>query len=416
MNICFLTTEYPSSQTPEGGLGNYIRNVSLDLIKRGHKVTVFILCSKNKNEFGSEINFQIIKPKKFHWRFHRFKILHPWLIIFEQCINALMIKKEIKKINKFAHFDILQTPNYKTPGLFLFKNKNFPIVCRCSSYTPKLRLANGQKQQFADKLSDWLEVRQIKNSDAVFTPSMFLSGMLKHYERIDSSVINSPIDFPRLNLDLSKYSHSVIDKKYFLYFGTLNGVKGSDLLIEAAFNILTKNNDISFVFIGRNDLLPNRMYAVDLINLRLCKFIDDKRVFYFPPLPKPQLSPFITNAFGIVFPSRVDNYPNACLEAISHGVPVIGTENSSLEELIINEKTGFLAKNDDLHSLISAMEKLLNQNNNEREIMIKEINNSLNKIISEDRVRILLEFYRKVIDEFKSSEFQRIGNYDIPKS
>jgi predicted membrane GTPase involved in stress response len=33
-------------------------------------------------------------------------------------------------------------------------------------------------------------------------------------------------------------------------------------------------------------------------------------------------------------PSRVDNYPNACLEALSLGVPVIGTYDSSLDEMI----------------------------------------------------------------------------------
>ncbi len=38
----------------------------------------------------------------------------------------------------------------------------------------------------------------------------------------------------------------------------------------------------------------------------------------------------------------IDNFPNACLEAMSLGKAVIGTRGASFDELISDEATGFL--------------------------------------------------------------------------
>jgi glycosyltransferase involved in cell wall biosynthesis len=46
----------------------------------------------------------------------------------------------------------------------------------------------------------------------------------------------------------------------------------------------------------------------------------------------------------VVTPSRVDNCPNTCLEAQALGKIVIGTRQSSLEELVDHGVTGFLAE------------------------------------------------------------------------
>ena len=40
MHILFVELQYPNISGDQGGAGTYVRNVGLELMKRGHKVSV----------------------------------------------------------------------------------------------------------------------------------------------------------------------------------------------------------------------------------------------------------------------------------------------------------------------------------------------------------------------------------------
>ena len=42
MHILFVESQYPNISGDQGGAGTYVRNVGLELIKRGHKVSVLM--------------------------------------------------------------------------------------------------------------------------------------------------------------------------------------------------------------------------------------------------------------------------------------------------------------------------------------------------------------------------------------
>jgi len=401
MHIGFVTSEYPTTKKPEGGLGTYIRKVSLELIQRGHSVTVFVLASKRHCEIDHGVNLHFIKRMKFHWRFHRTKALHLWLDLEEQRINARRVKKAVLARNKANHIDILQVPNFKTPGLYLCHNKFFPVVCRCSSYQPLLRSANGIQRSLPEAIADWLETRQVVEADAAFSPSRFIARTYERFEAVTPKVIRTPPDLSQVNIDPSIYLRIGEGKKYLLYFGALNGVKGVDLIIQAIPGILSENRDLNFIFIGRNDPLPNGISGYDSLQHNLRKYMDERRVIYLNALPKSQLFPIIEHALGVIMPSRVDNYPNACLEALMLGVPVIGTYDSSLDEMIEDGKTGFLSQNGDFESLKNIIQKFLDMNGTEINWIKKNIVDSIINIQAEDPVLQLIDFYKTVIGQFK---------------
>lgn len=400
MHIAFLTSEYPNSQKPEGGLGNYIRKVSMELIHHGHKVSVIILSEKTQDEIEHGIQLHFINRTKFHWRFHQVKALHPWLDLLEQLLNARYIKKAVFAINKEKTIDILQTPNYKTPGLYLCHNELFPVVCRCSSYQPLWRSANGRRRSLPEAIADWYEAVQVTEADAAFSPSELISCTYKHLEAVSPVVIRTPVDLSQVNKDPSVYLKIAEGKKYLLYFGALNGVKGVDLLIQVIPEILSENKDMSFILIGRNDPLPDGIKAFNSLQSSLNEYVDKRRVIFLTSLPKSQLYPIIENALGVIMPSRVDNYPNACLEAFSLGVPVIGTYDSSLEEIIEDGKTGFLVRNGDSQSLTEAIIHLLDLTPQARADMLQNIQTKIDEIQKEDCIGQLVQFYTDVIAKF----------------
>lgn len=59
------------------------------------------------------------------------------------------------------------------------------------------------------------------------------------------------------------------------------------------------------------------------------------------------------------FPSGIDQAPNAILEAMAAGVPVVAIDAAAQKEMVVDGVTGLLAQPDDDASLITALETLL---------------------------------------------------------
>jgi glycosyltransferase involved in cell wall biosynthesis len=61
-----------------------------------------------------------------------------------------------------------------------------------------------------------------------------------------------------------------------------------------------------------------------------------------------------------LFPSRHEGMPNAVLEAMASGLPVIASRIAGNEELVLNDKTGLLVETEKVDELRNALHKLLN--------------------------------------------------------
>ncbi len=399
MHIAYLTPEYPDSRRPDGGLGNYIRKVSLELIRRGHEATAFVLSYENKSWNDQDIRVLQLNSFRFHWRLRRNRSLSRWLDLCERWINGKRLKLFVLQSHRRKKIDLVQTSNYLAPGIELCRNGQFPLVCRCSSYMPPLRAANGQQRTIKSTIEDWREISTMLKADAVFAPSAYVANLYDRFEAIKPRVIRTPIENTPSGSDESVYQAWLNGKKYLLHFGTLMGVKGTDLLIQIAPRLLDQFPDLHLAFVGADGPLPNGENTSVFLNKELGAYKD--RVLLHPPLQKPQLTPVIRHAYGVVMPSRIDNYPNACLEALALGVPVIGTYESSLEEIITDRKTGFLARNNNPESLHEETMRLLTLPEDEYRQMKENIRQFIDTELATDRVGQLIQFYEDTIANFR---------------
>lgn len=60
-----------------------------------------------------------------------------------------------------------------------------------------------------------------------------------------------------------------------------------------------------------------------------------------------------------LFPSRHEGMPNALLEAMASGLPVVASCIAGSEELVVDGETGYLVPSEDIESLQTALKKLL---------------------------------------------------------
>ncbi|NNE45746.1 MAG: glycosyltransferase family 4 protein [Rhodothermales bacterium] len=146
----------------------------------------------------------------------------------------------------------------------------------------------------------------------------------------------------------------------FLAVGRMVEKKGFDYLISAC-SIVGKQTDIPFVcrLVGDGPLLE--AYRDRVRTERLERLVE-----FYGRAAVTAMDGHYASAAALVVPSVVtddgdrDGIPNVCLEAMSHGLPVIGTNISGLPEVVRDGENGFLVPPADPLALSRAMLALLN--------------------------------------------------------
>lgn len=402
MRIAFLSPEYVTQNSVDGGLANYLKKLGAALADRDCEVWVFVTSFQDVVwRDGNVIVCEVRCSSTFVSLCSKLPILRQVVLPLKQLVAAKRLANRFWRQSESTPFDIAQVSSYMAPGLFLNNNGKIPVVCRVSSYSPTVRTAYGRKRSFAEYLSDRLEVRQVAGADAAFAPSALMAETFQNRERCTVEILRTPPDLQAVEYDFSFFDRHKPFGQFLLFFGTLSRIKGVDLLSPVLTGLLDKYKDLSMVFIGRDDGLPDgtRAFSHVLDNSGACR----DRIYYHPALPKAQLYPFVAAATAVLMPSRVDNYPNVCLEAQMLGVPVVGTYGSSLDEMVLDGRTGFLANNEDSESLAGAIERCLQMSGEQRETMRQAILSHVDAVKSEDRIGQLLAFYRATITAFRST-------------
>ncbi len=137
--------------------------------------------------------------------------------------------------------------------------------------------------------------------------------------------------------------------RMILWVGRLDPVKGLDLLIRA-FASLSKETGSFLVLVGGGPLRD------DLQRLAVRLGVGDRVRFLGPRTDVPSL---LGAADLFAFPSRTEGWPNALLEAMAAGLPIVTTDVPGCRDMISHDSTGLLVPFDDTSSLASAMSRLL---------------------------------------------------------
>jgi glycosyltransferase involved in cell wall biosynthesis len=185
------------------------------------------------------------------------------------------------------------------------------------------------------------------------------------------------------------------------YVGRLVREKGVFELIEA-FSILAEvRKDVKLLIVGET-LKSDRDSDMNntLKNMIKTKNLQDRVIFTGQRTDIPELLS-ITDMF--VLPSYREGMPVSSLEALSMGVPVVGTFIRGLREEVIEGETGFLVPVKDSKRLYKAMEKTLNSIGAPSE---KCRNFVIQNFDQEDVLKRQLRIYDKIEDDFRKPVFK----------
>lgn len=139
--------------------------------------------------------------------------------------------------------------------------------------------------------------------------------------------------------------------KTLVTLGRLERVKGFDLLIEAFARVCGRHGDWSLRILGEGPERP-RLEAL-LASLHL-----EDRVSLPGRVPDPERHLSAAHAFALS--SRYEGFPNALLEAMASGLPIVAFDcPSGPAEIVVHERNGLLVKPEDVAELAAALDRLM---------------------------------------------------------
>lgn len=324
MKIVFLVDYLPDQGTPGGGLQHYTARIAEQLHSLGEEVCVITRYGKDFDQYPfnvwkAEVGY---KEKKIVQAMKTIT-MHKLDNSFTYLQDAKAIQCECRKI---PGIDIIQSPNYRCPGLFTHQPQT-RLVVRASSY--RSAWTEEKKPSCDTRLTSWLEQRLFTRADTVFAPSKHLAGMLEAALGRPVDVVPTPIPTLKQAEDSDWYNENLLGKKYMLYFGTMLERKGLFVLAEAMHKVWKEHPDALLVLAGP-DLVVDGKSNLE----RFMEIIGEykAKVIYTNNLSQAQLFPVIRHSHFVVLPSIEDNSPNSMLEAMALGKGVLGTTGSSLDE------------------------------------------------------------------------------------
>lgn len=383
MNILLVTGVFPSSNREKvlGGGAKAVYIIASGLSKRGHTVKILAPGVNNQEWKYQGVSVISIRSNSI------FEKDNDFLIGLSIVRRELEFQRAITKINENWKIDVIQYAGWYGVGLLHFSR--IPSVMRISSYTKQLDLGYSDRRT---KMLSCLECMAAQRMNFIYAPGNVTVKALERDTKRKVATIETPYIPELVKEDTKIFDTKLYGKRYLLFFGNFQPYKGIYVIKDILNNILTKYEDIYFVFVAN---VPEKKMEREFIT---AAGENGDRVMFLGKLPHTSLFPIIREAESILMPSLMDNFPNGCAEAMALGNVVIGTDGSSLEQFITDGYNGFLAQRNSAESLEEKVNQSLNLSVEERKKMIQHAKERIKELDPEDYFTKLEKIYTKVIN------------------
>ncbi len=321
-----------------GGPLTVAYNLSKELVKRGHQVVVYTTDTLNARNRIKETEETIdgIKVRRFRnvsnsaaYKHHIF--LSPGMLF--------TIRKELPS------FDIIHMYEYRTLQNILVhhyaKKYNVPYVSEADG-----SLVPGFHKQRLKKIFDLLFGHKIIRDASkliALTPTEVV--MYRELDVEESKIVQIPN-----GIDISQYeqlpekgffrkAYGITEENIILFLGRIHKMKGIDILVEVAAQLIKEGRNIRLVIAG-----PDYGHLGHLKKLTKELNVDSQITFTGFIFGEMKLAAYV-DADVYVLPSIYETFPITVLEACACATPVIVTDRCQIADLV-QDNLGFVVPYD----------------------------------------------------------------------
>jgi glycosyltransferase involved in cell wall biosynthesis len=337
MRILIINSEYPPIG---GGAGNASAHIAAQFEKLGHKVAVVTSRFGKLPHREQDKNITVYRVPSIRRRQDRSNPHEQIIFLLSASFWTLSLVPHFRPNATLAFFGV---PSGAVAWLIKMIYKIPYVISMRGGDVPGFRPYDFH---FYHKLiSPFLRIIW-KNASAVIANSNGLRQLAHAFEsRFEIPIIPNGVD-----LELYKTVERDRSSPRLLSVGRIVHQKGLDLAMHALGGL--KAFDWEWRIAGDGP----QMAALQSLAQELG--IED-RVFFLGWQSREQILESYRQANLFLFPSRHEGMPNAILEAMASGLPVIATCIAGNEELVVEGETGFLVPPEDVEALQDALKKIL---------------------------------------------------------
>lgn len=255
-----------------------------------------------------------------------------WLKLFRGIIKHKPGQQQLLKTVAKLKVDIVHLNSMALSlSAYSLKKYNIPYVWHIREYGPKIQ----------DFRYQWLKDQMLKASATIFLSEGERQSWIQEKSK-NSYVVHNFVDVNKFNSSKESPSKEI---KEILFVGGLKQNKGIEILIETL-NIL-QTSKVEFRCIMPGALAKNEIDNADIntgFEDKVLQKIDNYNLQ--SRIKRTGFNPNIINLFEncdvLVFPAKYPHFARPIVEASALGKPVVATDLPPLDELVINNKTGFL--------------------------------------------------------------------------
>lgn len=255
---------------------------------------------------------------------------------------------------------------------------------------------NRNKDEKGFDINKWVWMRKLKNFNFQFplvAPSEWLKDCAKKsfiFKDFKIHKIGHAIDVNKWGIIDKDYSKDLFEvdkkKKLIIFFSsgsTQNHRKGLDYLFEIIKNLKIEDKIYELIIVGQE---------------KKYNFLDKKNVRYIDFLKDDMSRKILYNAADLILaPSRTEAFGLVVAEAAACGTPSVGFENTGVSEIILQKKTGYLAKEDNVIDFAKGIEWFFEDYKRFSSLGIKAQEHILDNFSDNIIAKQYIDIYKKIL-------------------
>ena len=386
MRHLIISREFPPTSYAPGGIGTYVATISRLLAEAGE--TVHVIAQQwagapepiERRNDGHLIIHRVAMDTPL-----RLAVDAPWMqdgdvagldpvlasalatSIFPQSAFAWRVALLAEWLVEHEGIDVIEAQEYEAPlayfqvrrALGLGPPRQPPCLVHLHSPTELILRHNEYSAHATHFLTAVrLEDYSICAADGWLCPSRYLANQaMDMYGIPEREVHVIPLprgDTPFIDRDLETWRRGPL-----CFVGRLEPRKGVLEWLEAAVRMSDVDPTLEFTFIGGDLLLLPDLSMKTAIEARIPARLRP-RISIFASQPRDQLLQHLGRARAAVVPSRWENFPNTCLEAMATGLPVLVSPNGGMTDMVVDGESGWVASSADPEGLAAALLRVMN--------------------------------------------------------
>lgn len=291
--------------------------------------------------------------------------------------------------------DIVEAQEWEAPLYYLQLRRALglgparrpPCVVHLHSSTAQIFEANGWDTSVVDYApAAAMEALSIRAADALLCPSQFMAADARRRYGVDAAALHV-IPYPGGDAAPLARRAEVWSAGVICHVGRLEARKGIVEWVDAAVSVARTRPDFAVEFVGADTPVgvAGGPTVGDAVRQRIPRPLGPRFRFH-GNLDRRGVDLVLARSCAAVVPSRWDNLPYSCIEAMTSGLPIITSPHGGMIELVADGKSGWVARDGTASGLAGALRRALDASPAQREQLGREAGAAVRRYCGDDRV------------------------------